>query len=216
MEMSYLRLEHVSTPFCLKDINLEFEKGEFSVIIGASGAGKSTILNTIAGFISHDGSVFIENRLLNKIPTQKRDIGYLPQAIYLFPNLSVYENIAFGLRAKRVKEKEIDKRVYKMMEMLKISHLKDRYPKTLSGGEKQRVGLARSIILQPKVLLLDEPLSSLDQDTASIIRKELKNLHKELNLTVIYVTHNLIDVNELAQKVVHIESGQIKKVELIG
>lgn len=210
--MAYIQLQNISTSFCLRDINLSIKSGEFVVILGHSGAGKSTILNALAGFIEHGGEIYLDGKLLNHLPTQKRGIGYLHQAIHLFPNLSVYENIAFGLKAQNSDKKRVVQEVEKMAQMLQISHLLQRYPKNLSGGEKQRVGIARSIITKPKVLLLDEPLSSLDELTAQDIRKELKSLAISLKLTVIYVTHNLIDAKELASKTVYIDRGSIKKI----
>jgi len=207
--MEYIKLENINTEHSLKDVNLSIGKGEFTVIMGESGAGKSTILNVLAGFIKHEGNLYMQGELLNDIPTQKREIGYLHQAIHLFPNLNVFENIAFGLKAQGADKESIQEKVSKVMDMLKISHLVHRYPKNLSGGEKQRVGIARAIIMQPKVLLLDEPLSSLDPKTAESIRAELKSLHRKLQLTIVYVTHNALDMDVLADKVVIIEQGKI-------
>jgi ABC-type sulfate/molybdate transport systems ATPase subunit len=136
-------------------------------------------------------------------------MGYLHQDIHLFPNLNVFDNIAFGLRAKKYHKENIHSEVNQMLQMLKISHLATRYPKNLSGGERQRVGIARAIITKPKLLLLDEPLSSLDSKTAEEIRNELKMLHQKLELTIVYVTHNIMDTQMLAQKVVAIENGRI-------
>lgn len=210
--MEYLKLENICTDFCLKNINLSIDEGEFVVIFGHSGAGKSTILNILAGFIEHKGYLYLKGKLINKTPTQKREIGYLDQSIHLFPHLNVFENIAFGLRARGMNPKDIKRSVKEIAHMTMIDHLLDRYPKTLSGGEKQRVGLARSIITKPKVLLLDEPLSSLDETTAGTIRKELKKLHRALGLTVVYVTHNILDAEVLATKIVILEKGEIIKI----
>ncbi|MBD3797876.1 MAG: ATP-binding cassette domain-containing protein [Campylobacterales bacterium] len=207
--MEYIKLENINTGYCLKDVNLSIKKGEFTVIIGHSGAGKSTILNILAGFIEHEGNLYMEGKLLNNIPTQKREIGYLHQAIHLFPNLNVFENIAFGLKAQGAHKNSINEKVSKMMDMLQIKYLAHRYPKNLSGGERQRVGIARAMITQPKVLLLDEPLSSLDPKIAESIREELKLLHKKLQLTIVYVTHNLLDTDVLADKVIVLEEGKI-------
>ena len=210
--MGAIRLENISTEFCLKSVNLEIDDGEFVVILGRSGAGKSTILNILAGFLQHSGNLYLDGKLINHVPTQKRGIGYLHQAIHLFPNLSVYENIAFGLKVQNFPKEEISKEIEKMANMLQISHLLQRYPKNLSGGEKQRVGIARSIVTKPKVLLLDEPLSSLDDATAKEIRKELKSLAAIFKLTVVYVTHDLEDAKELASKIIYIENGKIQKI----
>jgi ABC-type sugar transport system ATPase subunit len=212
--MGYIKLENINTDFCLRNIDLSITKGEFTVIIGHSGAGKSTILNIIAGFVEHGGKLYMDEKLLNHIPTQKREIGYLHQSINLFPNLNIFENIAFGLKAQGVQKNRIDEKVRKMMGMLQIEHLANRYPKNLSGGEKQRVGIARAIITQPKVLLLDEPLSSLDPKTAENIRTELKLLHKKLQLTVVYVTHNIVDAKVLADRIIVLEEGKIVEQKL--
>jgi len=207
--MGYIKLENINTEYCLNEVNLSIRKGEFTVIMGQSGAGKSTILNVLAGFIKHEGNLYMDEKLLNNVPTQKREIGYLHQAIHLFPNLNVFENIAFGLKTQGVQKNSIDEKVRKMMGMVQIEHLANRYPKNLSGGEKQRVGIARAIITQPKVLLLDEPLSSLDPKTAESIRGELKSLHEKLQLTIVYVTHNALDMDVLADKVIILEQGKI-------
>jgi len=210
--LGYIKLENISTDFCLKDIKLSISNGEFVVVLGHSGAGKSTLLNILAGFTKHSGNLYLNGELINNVATQKRGIGYLHQGIHLFPNLSVYENIAFALKAKKVDKHNVAKEVQKITQMLQISHLLGRYPKNLSGGEKQRVGIARSIITKPKVLLLDEPLSSLDETTANDIRKELKALSDTLKLTVIYVTHNKLDAKVLADKIVYINKGEIYKI----
>ncbi len=207
--MGYIKLQNIFTDFCLQNINLNIKNGDFVVIQGHSGAGKSTVLNALAGFVEYEGDIYLDGKCLNDVPIQKRGVGYLHQAIHLFPNLSVFENISFGLKAQKTGKKIVVKEVNSIMQRLQISHLLQRYPKNLSGGEKQRVGIARSIITKPKVLLLDEPLSSLDEVTARGIRKELKSLAKAYNLTVIYVTHNLVDAEELADKIVYINKGKI-------
>lgn len=209
--MSFLELKNISTSFCLKDVNLSVEKGEFLAIFGHSGAGKSTLLNILAGFIEHEGEVYLDGVLLNKLPTEKRGIGYLHQEIYLFPNMTVFENIAFGLKSKRIDFNLKDK-VHEISKLVKVEHLLQRYPKYLSGGEKQRVGLARTLVTSPKVLLLDEPLSSLDLNVRSILQYEIRQIHEKLGLTTIIVSHDIDEVLKLADRIALLEAGRILRV----
>lgn len=209
--MSFLELKNISTSFCLKDVNLSVEKGEFLAIFGHSGAGKSTLLNILAGFIEHEGEVYLDGVLLNKLPTEKRGIGYLHQEIYLFPNMTVFENIAFGLKSKRIDFNLKDK-VHEISKLVKVEHLLERYPKYLSGGEKQRVGLARTLVTSPKVLLLDEPLSSLDINVRSILQYEIRQIHEKLGLTTIIVSHDIDEVLKLADRIALLEAGRILRV----
>jgi ABC-type sugar transport system ATPase subunit len=209
--MAAIRLRSILTPHCLNNINLDIEAGELVVIIGRNGAGKSTLLDVIAGLTEYSGQVFFNQRNMNSVRAENRGVGYLLQDIYLFPHLTTYENIAFGLRAGGCSSSRIRKKVDETLDMLQIAHLKERYPRNLSGGEKQRIGLARSIIMEPKVLLLDEPLSSLDPLTAKCIRNELKILQKRLNLTMLYVTHGHSEAQELADRIVVLSEGRIKQ-----
>ena len=210
--MCLISLQNISTSYCLKNVNLNLQSGEMIVILGFTGAGKSTLLNVIAGLTKYQGRVFFNQQNMNNVPTEKRDIGYLLQDIYLFPRLNAYENIAFGLHACACPADALKEKVQEIMELLHISHLNKRYPKDLSGGEKQRVGLARSLVRQPKVLLLDEPLSSLDPSTAKSIRKELQVLHRRLKLTTLYVTHDFAEARELADRLVVLVDGQLKQL----
>src|SRR6056297_48364 len=207
VKMSIIKLKNISTPYCLKNINFEIEPGEFIVLLGSSGAGKSTLLNIISGLNNYSGEVFYNNQNINKIQTEKRNIGYLMQDIHLFSHMKVYDNIAFGLKARSYPKDKTNKKVEEMLSLLKIQNLKNRYPKDLSGGEKQRVGLARALITEPKTLLLDEPLSSLDPKTAKEIRQELVKLHEYLKLTTILVTHNFLEAKALADKIIILSEG---------
>lgn len=207
--MEGIILKNISTPYCLKNINLNIQKGEFLVILGQSGAGKSTLLNVIAGLTNYEGEVYIGGQKVDNIPPQKRGIGYLLQDIHLFPHLTVYQNISFPLEIRKYKKAEIKEKALAIMQLLQIEKLKDRYPRNLSGGEKRRAGLARCLVIQPEILLLDEPLSSLDPVTALNIQNELKILHQKLNLTTVYVTHNLQEAGFLADKVGIISEGKL-------
>jgi ABC-type sugar transport system ATPase subunit len=209
--MSYISLRNIITPYCLKNINLGIEKGELMVLLGFSGAGKSTLLNVIAGLTEYQGDVYFNQQNMNRIPTEKRDIGYLFQDIFLFPHLDTFNNIAFGLRATDCPSSEVNERVEDMLVLFRIGHLKNRYPKELSGGEKRRVGFARSLIMEPKILLMDEPLSSLDPVTARTLREEFKEIHCRLNLTTVYVTHDFTEARKLADRIVVLIDGEIKQ-----
>jgi len=210
--MPFIRLRNITTPYCLKNLNLDIEPGELTVFLGYTGAGKSTLLNVIAGLAEYQGEVYFNQQSINNIPTERRDVGYLFQDIYLFPHLDVFNNIAFSLRATACPVDKITAKVESMLHLLHIDHLRKRYPKDLSGGEKRRVGLARSLIMEPKILLLDEPLASLDPATARVIRKEIKALHNRLNLTTLYVTHDFTEARELADKIGVIAKGRLKQM----
>jgi len=210
--MPFISLRNITTPYCLKNVNLDIEEGELIVLLGFTGAGKSTLLNVIAGLTEYQGEVYFDQKNMNDIPVEKRDVGYLLQDVYLFPHYNVFNNVAFGLRATSCPADKITEKVEAILGLLNISHLKNRYPKDLSGGEKQRVGLARSLIMEPKILLLDEPLASLDPVTARNIRKEVKSLHRRLFLTTLYVTHDFNEARELADRIVVIIKGELKQL----
>jgi len=213
VKMSIINLNNISTSYCLEDINIEINNNEFIVILGSSGAGKSTLLNVISGLKEYTGEVFYNNQNMDKIPTEERNIGYLMQDVYLFPHMKVYDNIAFGLKARSYSKNIINKKIEEIFNLLKIKHLKNRYPKDLSGGEKQRVALARALVTEPEILLLDEPLSSLDPKAAKEIREELAKLHKYLNLTTILVTHNFTEAKTLADRIIIISKGILIQYE---
>lgn len=177
--------------FRLKNITLEIDKNEYYVILGPTGAGKTLLLELIAGFHKvQSGEIFIDGTNMGKIPPYQRKIGFVYQDYSLFPHIDVESNISFGLEMQRVKRKEINQRTKEMMENFDILHLKDRYPQTLSGGEQQKVALARALITNPKILLLDEPFSALDPVTKKDATKIVKSIHDSNDLTTIKVTHN--------------------------
>lgn len=209
--MTFISLRNVTTLYSLENASLDIAEGELIVLLGFTGAGKSTLLNVVAGLTEYQGEVYFNQQNMNGIPTERRDVGYLLQDIYLFPHLNTFDNIAFGLRANSCPADEITEKVEAILALLHIGHLKKRYPKDLSGGEKQRVGLARSLVMEPKILLLDEPLASLDPATARNIRKEFKALHNRLNLTTLYVTHDFTEARELADRIVVIINGELKQ-----
>ncbi|MCK5767966.1 MAG: ABC transporter ATP-binding protein [Candidatus Atribacteria bacterium] len=209
--MPVIKLNNISKYVC-KNINLEIFNKEFLVLLGPNGAGKSTLLNVIAGLIDYKGSVFFENKCIDKLPVSKRKIGYLFQDLYLFPHLNIFYNIAFSLKIERKKPNEIKYRVEELLQMLRIENLTYRYPKELSGGEKQRVAIARALYSQPKILLLDEPLSAIDPTFRNAIMKNLKEIHRRYDLTTIHVTHNFREASYLADKIAIIMHGRIEQV----
>ncbi|MGR3806977.1 maltose/maltodextrin ABC transporter ATP-binding protein MalK [Pasteurella testudinis] len=196
-----------------KDINLEIEEGEFVVFVGPSGCGKSTLLRMIAGLEDiTSGELYIGDTLMNDVPPAKRGIGMVFQSYALYPHLDVAENMSFGLKLAGVKKEERNKRVNQVAEILQLVHLLDRKPKALSGGQRQRVAIGRTLVSQPQVFLLDEPLSNLDAALRVQMRVEISKLHKKLNRTMIYVTHDQIEAMTLADKIVVLNAGGIAQV----
>ena len=163
--MPSIELKNICKYIC-RDVNLEIFDKELLVLLGPNGAGKTTLLNIIAGLTDYSGSVFFDSVPVDKIPASKREVGYLFQDLVLFPHLDVTANISYGLKAQKQPQSKVEARVQELLQMMKIKHLSSRYPKHLSGGERQRVALARALALSPKVLLLDEPLRSLDVQTS--------------------------------------------------
>jgi len=209
--MSSIKLKNISKYVC-KNINLEIFDKELLVLLGPNGAGKSTLLNVIAGLIDYEGSVFFDNKPIDKLPANKRRIGYLFQELNLFPHLDVSANIAYGLRVQKQPQGEIKDRVEELLQIMKIKHLSSRYPKELSGGEKQRVALARALANSPRILLLDEPMNSLDYRTSKYLRTEFKILQKKLGITTIYVTHNFYEAEEMAQRIAVLDKGRVEQI----
>ena len=209
--MPTIQLKNISKYIC-KEINLKIENQEFFVLLGPNGAGKSTLLNIIAGLIDYEGSVFFDRQCIDHLPVNRRRIGYLLQELYLFPHFDVFSNIAFSLKVEKSSENETTSRVYELLQMLRIENLAHCFPKELSGGEKQRVALARSLAVKPNILLLDEPLNGLDLQSAKYLRREIKQLQKELGITTIYVTHNLTEAEEMADRIAVIKNGKIEQV----
>ena len=198
--------------FVLKGVNLKVFDGELLVLLGPTGAGKTTLLNVVAGLTGYEGSVLLDGVPLEGVPTNRREVGYLFQDLALFPHLDVASNIAYGLKAQGVPPERVRERVKELLELMKVEHLAHRHPKDLSGGERQRVALARTIAPWPKVLLLDEPLGSLDLRTAKYLRMEIKRLQRSLRITTIYVTHNQTEAEELGDRIAVIDEGKVEQV----
>ena len=196
--------------FKLDNISFESPDGEYLVVLGPSGAGKTMLLESIAGLVSIDsGKIFINGKDVTKLPPERRNVGFVYQDYMLFPNMTVEENIAFGLAMHDTPKSERDRRVQEMMEFLGIDYLKGRRPRTLSGGEKQRVALARALIINPEVLLLDEPLSSLDAQVRKKLREDLKKIHEKHPVNVIHVTHDQIEAFVLADRIGVLSQGRL-------
>jgi len=211
-----LEIEHVSKDmgeFVLKDASLTVNDGEYLVIIGPTGAGKTILLETLAGIYPPDsGRVILNGRDITGAPPRERNICMVYQDYMLFPHLTVAENIGFGLRNRKMDQAEIERKVNDAARFLGIDHLLHRHPETLSGGEQQRAAIARAVVMEPALLLLDEPLSALDGQTREKLRKELRRLHDLYRITVIHVTHNFEEVFSLADRVAVIRGGEIVQV----
>ncbi|MBD2412988.1 sugar ABC transporter ATP-binding protein [Nostoc calcicola FACHB-389] len=215
--MANVRLEDIKRRFnnvtAIEDITFEIPDGEFWVLVGPSGCGKSTILRTIAGLeTATSGKLFIGDRLVNNIPARQRDVAMVFQNYALYPHMTVAQNIAFGLQMRKVDSKIIQDRVVNVARSLSLENLLDRKPKQLSGGQQQRVALGRAIAREPQVFLLDEPLSNLDAQLRDDTRAELKQLHQQLGITTIYVTHDQVEAMTLADKIVVLNRGRIQQI----
>ncbi|RUR81786.1 ABC transporter ATP-binding protein [Chlorogloeopsis fritschii PCC 6912] len=215
--MARVRLENIKRKFnnvtAIEDISFDIPDGEFWVLVGPSGCGKSTILRTIAGLeTATSGRLYIGDELINDVPARQRDVAMVFQNYALYPHMTVAENIAFGLRMRKVDPKMIKERVVAVARSLSLEHLLERKPKQLSGGQQQRVALGRAIARQPQVFLLDEPLSNLDAQLRDDTRAELKELHQNLGVTTIYVTHDQVEAMTLADKIVVLERGRIQQI----
>ena len=196
------------------DFNLEIEDKEFIIFVGPSGCGKSTTLRMIAGLEEiSKGEMYIGGRLINDVPPKDRDIAMVFQSYALYPHMTVYKNIAFGLELRKTPKDEIDKRVHEAARILEIEHLLDRKPKALSGGQRQRVALGRAMVRNPAVFLLDEPLSNLDAKLRTSMRTEIIKLHKRLATTFIYVTHDQTEAMTMGDRIVVMKDGIIQQVD---
>ena len=197
----------------LKDVNLHINPGEFFAFLGPSGCGKTTLLRLIAGFNRADrGDVLIGGRDVSTLPPWKREVGMVFQSYALWPHMSVTQNVAFGLEERRVPRAEIARRVQTALDLVGLGHLGDRKPSQLSGGQQQRVAVARTIVIEPKVLLLDEPLSNLDAKMRVQVRRELRELQQRLNLTTIFVTHDQEEANAICDRIAIMNEGVIQQV----
>ena len=212
VELRQVRKSYGATEV-IHGIDLDIGSGEFVVFVGPSGCGKSTLLRMIAGLESiSDGEIRIGGNRVNDLPPRERDIAMVFQDYALYPHKTVRDNMAFGLRLRKVPRDVIERRVNDAAATLKIVHLLDRLPKALSGGQRQRVAMGRAIVRQPKAFLFDEPLSNLDALLRNEVRVEIKKLHRRLQETIVYVTHDQVEAMTLADRIVVLESGRIGQV----
>lgn len=213
---SVVKLENVTKSFfdkvIIKNLDLEIYEGEFLTLLGPSGCGKTTILRMISG-LEHvsSGKVYIDSKDVTEVPPTKREVNTIFQNFALFPHMSVYDNIAFGLKMKKVSTDEIEKQVKKVIKLVKLEGFEDRLPGQLSGGQQQRVAIARGVVMNPKVLLLDESLCSLDLKLKRAMQIELKKIQKKLGITFIYVTHDQDEALTMSDRIVIIDKGVIQQ-----
>jgi len=216
--VSEVVLEHVYKRFgnvtAVQDFNLEIDDAEFMVFVGPSGCGKTTTLRMIAGLEEiTEGTARIGDRVVNDVPPKDRDIAMVFQNYALYPHMNVHQNMSFGLRLRKTPKDQIEKRVRETAGILQIEHLLDRRPRELSGGQRQRVALGRAIVREPKVFLMDEPLSNLDAKLRVEMRASISKLHRQLGVTTIYVTHDQIEAMTMGTRIVVMKDGLIQQVD---
>ncbi len=216
--MAKVVLEHITKRFgkvvAVRDFSLTIGDREFIVLVGPSGCGKTTVLRMIAGLETPtEGHIYIGDKLVNDVPPKDRDIAMVFQNYALYPHMSVYHNMAFGLELRRTSRAETQKRVEEAARILQIGHLLDRKPRELSGGQRQRVALGRAIVRKPRVFLMDEPLSNLDAKLRVEMRASLAELHQALGVTTIYVTHDQIEAMTMGHRIVVMRGGAIEQVD---
>lgn len=214
MSLNGINVSYDKKKLILKGLNLDVEKGELVSLLGPSGCGKSTTLRVVAGFIEpQSGSFKLDGEDMTKVPVHKRNFGLVFQSYALFPHLSVYDNVAFGLRTRKMEKNLIDQKVRAILEVCGLTELADRFPKQMSGGQRQRVALARALVIEPKLLLLDEPLSNLDAKLRLSMRVEIKRLQKRLGITTLFVTHDQEECFSISDKVAVMNGGVIEQYD---
>lgn len=217
--MAFMTLNQIDVSYdkkkpILKGLNLEVEQGELVSLLGPSGCGKTTTLRVVAGFIEPKGGSFtLDGTDMTRVPVHKRNFGLVFQSYALFPHLSVYDNVAFGLRTRKMEKSLIDRKVKDILEVCGLSELSGRFPKEMSGGQRQRVALARALVIEPKLLLLDEPLSNLDAKLRVSMRVEIKRLQKKLGITTLFVTHDQEECFSISDKVAVMNQGVIEQFD---
>lgn len=217
--MASLSFKHIYKKYpggvtAVSDFTLDIKDKEFLILVGPSGCGKTTTLRMIAGLEEiTEGELFIGDRLINDVAPKDRDIAMVFQNYALYPHMTVFDNMAFGLKLRKTPKEEIKRRVDEAARILDITHLLDRKPKALSGGQKQRVALGRAIVREPKVFLLDEPLSNLDAKLRAQMRTELTKIHKKVGTTFVYVTHDQVEAMTMASRIVVMKDGLIQQVD---
>ena len=212
-----LRFEGVAKrygEFCAVDsLNLSIAPGEFLTLLGPSGSGKTTLLSMVAGFQNvSEGAIYLDEKRLDTLPPERRDIGMVVQNYALFPHMSVYRNVAFPLRMRKVHRNKIKERVKSALELVELSDQIDKFPAQLSGGQQQRVALARAVVFQPRLLLMDEPLGALDRRLREVVQFELIEMHRKLLTTVVYVTHDQVEALTMSDRIVVLKDGVVQQI----
>lgn len=215
--MAQVKLNGISKQYgtlkAVDDLSLKIEEGEFFTLLGPSGCGKTTTLRIIAGFVEPDqGELYFDDTCITDLPAHKRNTGMVFQDYALFPNLNVYENVAYGLKAKKVERKEIDQKVHSVLNKVGLWGNEKRAPSALSGGQQQRVALARALVIEPEVLLMDEPLSNLDANLRINMREVIKHLQKDVGITTILVTHDQEEAISISDRIAILKDGHIEQV----
>lgn len=214
VRFSNVQKSYDGTNLIVRNLNLEIERGEFLTLLGPSGSGKTTSLMMLAGFeIPTQGEITLEGRRLDNVPPHKRDIGMVFQNYALFPHMTVAENLAFPLSVRGRNRRDIATRVAGALDMVQLTHLGSRYPRQLSGGQQQRVALARALVFEPKLVLMDEPLGALDKQLREHMQLEIKRLHKQLGVTVVYVTHDQSEALTMSDRVAIFNDGVIQQID---
>jgi putative spermidine/putrescine transport system ATP-binding protein/spermidine/putrescine transport system ATP-binding protein len=212
-----LAIERVSKSFggppAVRDVTLAVARGEFVTLLGPSGCGKTTLLNLIAGFLALDsGEIYIDGRPVSALPPHERNIGVVFQNYALFPHMTVHENVAFGLRMRRVPKAEVERRVREVLETVRLPQLAERRPRQLSGGQQQRVALARALVTRPRLILLDEPFSAIDKNLRAEMQVELKRIQRETGITTIFVTHDQSEALSLSDRIAVMAHGEVQQL----
>jgi putative spermidine/putrescine transport system ATP-binding protein len=215
--MATVSLQHVTKSYgevvAVSDVTLTVDHGEFVALLGPSGCGKTTTLQMLAGFVeATSGDILIDSKPMRGIPPHKRNIGVVFQSYALFPHLTVFDNVAFGLKMRNVEPPEITERAHNALHLVQLTGLDRRYPRELSGGQQQRVALARALVIEPSVLLLDEPLSNLDANLREQMRFEIREIQKRIGITTVFVTHDQNEAMAAADRLVVMKEGKIRQV----
>ena len=214
----FVRFENVDKSYdgkqlVVKGLNLDIEEGEFVTMLGPSGSGKTTCLMMLAGFETPtNGQIYLDNKVISDIPPHKRGIGMVFQNYALFPHMTVYENLAFPLRVRKIPKDEADKKVDKALSMVSLQGFEARMPMQLSGGQQQRVAVARSLVFDPKLVLMDEPLGALDKNLRESMQYEIKHIHESIGVTVVYVTHDQSEALTMSNRIAVFNDGKVQQL----
>lgn len=215
--MTDVRIDRVTKYFgdmkAVNNAEIHIQEGEFFTLLGPSGCGKTTLLRALAGFYRQDeGDIYFGEACINDLPAHDRNIGMVFQSYAIFPHMSVFDNVAYGLKARKIKKAEIQRRVMEALEMVELTQLRDRQPAQMSGGQQQRIALARAVVIHPGLLLMDEPLSNLDAKLRLKMRSDIRELQKRLNITTVYVTHDQEEALAVSDRIAVLNNGKIQQI----